>query len=361
MIHKFWGYPILIAIVTVIFFGIFKTGDYFSGLLGSGFKNFSLFWQATFGTQILAQLFLAGIDGFLAGISIALPYLIPFYIVFGLLESSGYMSRIAFLVDSIMHRMGLHGKAFIPIILGYGCNVPAILGCRIMETERERLICGFTATLIPCAARTIIIFGLVGKFVGLQWAIALYVIDLLIVFLLGRASFKILPGEPTGLIMEMHDLRLPDLKHILKRTWQRTKVFIRFAVPLIIIGSIFLKLLEIVNLLEPISNIFSPVIVHWLGLPAVAGLVLIFGILRKELALIMLATFAGTTNFATILSPLQMFVFALVSMLYVPCISTIAVLIKEFGWPKAMTITVFEIVFAIFTGGIAFRLLANFL
>lgn len=296
-------------------------------------------------------------EGIIAGVTIALPYIAPFYLILYFLEGSGYLSRIAFLMDTLMHKIGLHGKAFIPLMLGYGCNVPACLGCRIMETERERLLAAFVTTLIPCAARTVIILGLVGTFVGIQWALALYIIDLLIIFLLGRLAFKALPGEPTALIMEMHDYRVPHLKTVGRQTWFRLEEFIKISFPLIIGGSFVIKLIEILGLLEPIANILSPVTVTWLGLPSIAGITLIFGVLRKELALTILATLLGTTDFAQVLTSLQMIIFALVAMLYIPCVATIAALVKEFGWKKALFITVFEIIFAIFVGGIAFRLL----
>ncbi len=256
-----------------------------------------------------------------------------------------------------MHKMGLHGKAFIPLMLGYGCNVPACLGCRIMETHRERFLAAFVSTLVPCAARTVVILGLVGAFVGMEWALALYFVDLLIIFSLGRLAFKVLPGEPVDLIMEMPSYRLPSLKVALKRSWFRLKGFIHIAFPLIIAGSLLIKILDLTELLEPIGKAIDPVIVGWLGLPSIVGIVLIFGILRKELTLIMLASFYKTTNFLTILTPIQMVVLAFVTMLYIPCIATIAVLIKEFGTRRALYITFFEIAFALFMGGIAFRLL----
>jgi len=189
-----------------------------------------------------------------------------------------------------MHKIGLHGKAFIPLMLGYGCNVPACLGCRIMETQRERLIAVFVTTLIPCAAVTTIILGLVGKYVGLGWAILLYIIDLIIIFILGRIAFKVLPGEPTGLIMEMSPYKMPHLKTIAKQAWFRIKEFIYIALPLIVVSSFFIKILEIVNLLDPIANLMSPITIGWLGLPAIVGIALIFGTLRKELTLVMLAS-----------------------------------------------------------------------
>jgi ferrous iron transport protein B len=358
--HRVLGYPIMAAIILSIFFGIFSFGDYTSGLLSDVFYSLETVFESVFGVGIVGELLWGGVmEGLIAGITIALPYLFPFYLVLYFLEDSGYLSRIAFLMDNLMHKIGLHGKAFIPVMLGFGCNVPACLGCRIMETDRERLIAVFVVTLVPCAATTVIILGLVGAFVGVQWALLLYAVDLLIIFVLGRIAFKVLPGEPTGLIMEMHDYKVPHAKTIATQTWFRLKEFIKMAFPLIIAGSFVIKLAEVLDLLEPIADILSPVTVGWLGLPAITGITLIFGVLRKELTLIMLATLLETSNFAAFpgFGPVQMIVFTLVAMLYIPCISTIGALVKELGWKKALLITVFEIVFAIIVGGIAYRLL----
>ncbi len=357
--HRILGYPIMAVSVLSIFYFIFTFGDYTSGLLGDSLFGLKPIFEGVFGTGVVGKLVWGGVmEGIIGGVTVALPYIIPFYFILYFLEDSGYLSRIAFLMDNFMHKIGLHGKAFIPIMLGFGCNVPGCLGCRIMETTRERLLAAFVVTLVPCAATTVIILGLVGAFVSIQWALALYIINLLIIFFLGRLAFKALPGEPTALIMEMSDYRAPHLKTVLKQTWFRLMEFVKMAFPLIIVGSLVIKMVEILNLLEPIANILSPVTVTWLGLPAITGITLIFGVLRKELTLIMLATLFGTTNFAQVMTPVQMIVFTLVAMLYIPCIATIAALVKEFGWKKAYFITVFEILLALLLGGIAFRLLS---
>jgi ferrous iron transport protein B len=357
--HRILGYPIMILIVLGIFNVIFMFGGYISETLSNLLYEYEKIFEYFFGSNPLKEIIWGGImEGIIANITIALPYIIPFYLILYILEDSGYLARAAFLTDTLMHKMGLHGKAFIPLMLGYGCNVPACLGCRIMETERERFIAGFVVTLIPCAARTVVILGLVGSFLGLHWALALYAINLIIVFLLGRLAFKVLPGEPTALIMEMPDYRLPHLKTIIKQTWFRLEEFLKISFPLIIISGLIIKLAEISNLLEPISNFLSPITVNWLGLPEITGVTLIFGILRKELTLVILATLLGTTNFQEALTPLQMFIFTLVVMLYVPCIATIAACIREFGWKKAAAISLLEITLAISVGGLAYRVLA---
>jgi ferrous iron transport protein B len=352
--HKVLGYVIMGAVMLSVFLGIFIFGDFFSTWLLSFFGSL----KPDYGGVVMDVLWGGAVNGLFAGIALVLPYILPFYIALAILEDSGYLTRVAFLMDGAMHRIGLHGKAIIPLILGYGCNVPACMGCKIMETHRERLIAAFVVTLVPCAARTAVILGLVAAFVGIKWALALYVFDLLLIFVLGKIAFKVLPGEPTGLIMEMSSYRMPSLKVIARQTLFRLKSFVYIVFPFYIVGSIAVKLLEIANLLEPISSAMSPVTVGWLGLPAIAGVLLIFGVIRKELTLVMLATALGTTNFAAVLTPVQIVVLALVTMLYIPCLATIAALAKEFGWKKAAYITVFEVVFAIVVGGVAFRVLS---
>jgi len=357
--HKIAGYVIMVFSLLAIFYSIFTVGGYFSDFLNELFYTTEPLFYNFLGAGTVGKLAWSMMEGVIAGITIVLPYIVPFYIILYFLEDSGYLSRIAFLMDNIMHKIGLHGKAFIPLILGYGCNVPACLGCRIMETERERLLAVFVTTLVPCAARTVIILGLVGKYLGIEYALALYIFDLAIIFILGRLAFKVLPGEPTALIMEMHDYRWPHLKTVLKQTWFRLLEFIKIAFPLIILGSFAIKLIEVSGLLELVVSALSPITVTWLGLPLITGITLIFGVLRKELTLIMLATLLGTTNFAEVpgFGPIQMVVFTIVTMFYIPCISTIAALIKEIGWKKAILITIFEVIFAITIGGIAYRIL----
>jgi ferrous iron transport protein B len=351
--HPVMGYPILFGIIFLTLFAVFTVGGYLSGFFEDAMEPI----KGAFGSGAGELIGEGLLGGLIAGIAIVLPFILPFYLILTLLEDSGYLPRAGFMMDNFMHKMGIHGKAFIPFILGYGCNVPACLGCRIMETERERTIAAFVVTLVPCAAVTVVVLGLVGAYVGIHWALALYALNLVIIFILGRIAFKVLPGEPMSLIMEMPPYHRPHARTVLKETWMRVKDFIYIAFPLIIIGSVVLTGLKVGGLLGPIGNALSPITVGWLGLPAMAGILLIFGVLRKELTLVMLATLMGTANFGAVLTPTQMIVFAIVVMYYIPCIATIAALVKELGWKKAAYITVFEIAFALLLGGIAFRLL----
>jgi len=356
--HPVLGYIFMAAIILTVFYGIFTFGDFTSGIMGGWFVALKTAYEAMFGLGSLSTFIWDGlIEGIVAGVTIALPYIVPFYVALSVLEDSGYLARIAFLMDSAMHKIGLHGKGFIPIMLGFGCNVPACLGCRIMETDRERLLCAFTASLVPCAARSVVIMGLVAEYVGYEWAIALYLMDFALIFILGHIAFKVVPGEPMGLIMEMPSYRWPTLRVTASKTWFKLRDLVYTAFPIIVIGNLLIQLADLIGFLDLVQDLLSPVTVTWLGLPMATGVIFIFGILRKELTLILLASLMGTNNFAQVLTPVQMFVFAFVVMVYIPCIATIAVLVKEFGIKKASIITLAQIGLAISLGGVIFRTL----
>jgi ferrous iron transport protein B len=356
--HKIFGYLVLAGVLASMFALIFAGGSLISASLESLLLNLSLWveqWLPLFLPQVVVNIFSKGVlGGIIAGITIALPYIVPFYILLALLEDSGYLPRAAFLMDNLMHKMGLHGKAFIPLMLGYGCNVPACIGCRIMETERERFIAAFVVTLIPCAARTVVILGLVGRYVGLQAALALYAFDLILVFTMGRIAFKALPGEPVGLIMEMPLYKKPSIKNIALKTWSRTQDFVYIAFPIIVAGSTLLVALEMSGFMNYIVWGSSPLIAGWLGLPVEAGIPLIFGVLRKELTLILLSELVPIQS----LTAVQMIVFSIVTMIYIPCVATIAALNREFGWKKALAVTLIDVSLALLIGGLAYRILS---
>jgi ferrous iron transport protein B len=158
----------------------------------------------------------------------------------------------------------------------------------------------------------------------------------------------------------MHSYKMPSLKNVGKKTWARTKDFIYIAFPLIIGGSVVLEILSASGLTRSIVDLMAPFLDGWLGLPAITGIPLIFGVLRKELTLILLSELAGTSDFGRILSPLQMVIFALVTMIYIPCVATIAALVREFGWKRALGIVITDILLALLIGGVANRVLAAY-
>jgi ferrous iron transport protein B len=355
--HKFLGYLVMILILGGMFITVFSFGNWLSGRLDPIFQNWHSLWKNIAGTSFPAALGWSAIESVLALVQIAFPYILPFYIILYVLEDWGYIARISFLMDNLMHKMGIHGKGCISFVIGFGCNVPGCLSCRIMESKRERFITAVLVTLVPCSAVSVIVFGLVGKYVGLLWALGLYVFAMVLVFTAGKISSKLLIGEPVELIMSMPDYKTPQLKTIIYQTWDALKEFIFIAAPLVIISGVLIQAINLAGWMPAISSVLSPVTVTWLGLPAITGILLIFGILRKELILVMLAAYLGTTNFSDVLTSQQMITLAVVSMFYIPCVATISVLWKEYGWKKAMIICVLEILFAILLAGLVKRIL----
>ena len=354
--HKVFGYFIAIGVITGLLLWTFIIGDLISGLISEGLSFIEPLDPQVSG-PIVSVIWNGVFNGFVAGVTLVIPFVIPFYFLLAMIEDSGILTRVAFMMDSVMHKIGLHGKALIPLILGYGCSVPAIHSCKIMESRRERLLAAFAITFAPCAARTLVILGLVGVFLGPIWALSLYAIDLILILLLGRIAMKVVPGKTTGLIMEMHSFKVPSFSVVSKQTWTRTKSIIFMVFPIYIIGSAIVQALYVLDLLTPISNAMSPLTVTWLGLPAVTGILLILGIVRKEFILLGAVAIFGTTNLLGPFNPVQLITLALVAMLYIPCLSTMIILIKEFGWKAATTISVANVISAIIIGGLAYRLL----
>ncbi|MFA5338552.1 MAG: ferrous iron transport protein B [Candidatus Omnitrophota bacterium] len=350
----------LVIVMSVIFFALFTVGNYLSDLVGKWFDiivtNPTAPLIKVIPSTILQTTLSWGLQGVNAGMQIALPYIFVFYLALGALEDTGYLPRMAYLLDRLMHKMHLHGNAIIPMMLGFGCSVPAVLATRILPNKKDRILTSILICMIPCSARTAVIFGAVGKFIGAGYALLIYGIVLLLIFAVGYILGKFLPGESTGLIMEMPEYRLPQLKNVWKKTWMRVRGFIGIAFPLIIIGSIVLGLLKAYGILEILAKPFSPIINGWLMLPAVAGITLIYGILRKEMALALLFVLGGSSSLLNFMTPLQIFIFALVVALYFPCIGTLAVLKHEFGWKKSLIISLFTIVLAVTIGGLVGRL-----
>lgn len=359
LIHPVYGYFTSALVIIGLLLWTFIVGNFISGLITDALGFFQPVDPALSGPGI-AVLWNGAFGGFVAGLTLIVPFVIPFYILLAYIENSGLLTRVAFMMDSFMQKIGLQGKALIPLILGYGCSVPAIDSTRILETRRERLLAAFAITFAPCAARTIIILSLVAIFVSIWWALALYVLDLIIIFIMGKIALKAMPGESTGLIMEMHSLRIPSSNVIFKQTWSRTKSLIYLVFPIFIVGSAIIQVFYVLGVLGPISDFMAPLTVGWLMLPAFAGILLIVGIVRKEFVLLTLVSFVGT-DLSLALNSVQFIVLALVGMLYLPCLSTISILIKEFGVKAASVISAANLITAFLVGGITAHVLSLFL
>jgi ferrous iron transport protein B len=259
LLHPVWGYIALVAILLVFFQIVYGFGRIIEAPILAVFNAFSAQLAGLINASTLwGQLLLGVIQGIAGGIAIVLPYLIPFLFGLGLLEDVGYLPRIAFLMDALMHRLGLHGKAIVPFILGYGCNVPAVMSTRILEDRKDRIIASTLAVLVPCAARLSVVFGLVAFYLGPYWALGIYLFNLFVIALTGRVLTRLLPEETPGLILEMPAYRIPTLKSVLNKTWFRVREFIVEAWPLLIIGSVILAVLTFYNLNRYIDVLVRP-------------------------------------------------------------------------------------------------------
>ncbi len=349
--HKFWGYVLLVLVMGLFFLAVFKLGqraeDFLMGYLDAAQKAM----QAWLGADSLAY-YVAGeglLLGIFGGVAIVLPYLLPFLVGLALLEDSGYLPRVAFLMDNLMHLLGLHGKSIIPFILGYGCSVPAVMATRILESPRDRMVVAMLAVLIPCSARSVIIFALVAYAIGPYAALAVYFLNLLIIAVLGRLSTWILPEISPGLLMEIPEYRMPTWSNVVHKTWRSLKDFIVVAWPILIIGSLVLSLLKFYGFDAHINGLLSP-LTGLLGLPDKVGTTLIFGIMRKELSLVMLNEALGTNQLHTVLTQVQLLTFTVFVLFYIPCASTVAALSRELGWKGAATAVVGSLALAIALG-----------
>jgi len=292
---------------------------------GAGLAVFTGFWE-----------------GFAGGIGIAVAYLLPFFMILAFLEDLGYLARISYLIDNIMHKIGLHGLSVIPMILGFGCTVPAILGTRIIKSEKDRLVTAVLTTLIPCSARMVVILGLIGALFSIQAALLVYVVDLLIIGITGRIMSRTMKKMTPGLVLEIPRYHLPVLRILVKKTWFRMKEFIVIAWPLLMVGSIIMQLITHFHLDHLINALLRPFTAGILGLPAALGVVILFGLLRKELALILFTSALGLASVSqtlTVIEPYQVYIFVIFITFYMPCLATIAALIREFNLKKAILIT----------------------
>lgn len=346
LLHPIWGYAILLLVLYLFFQAVYGIGKITEPPLIALFDSLTNGALASFQKNTLISEMILGImQGIAAGVAIVFPYLLPFLLGLGVLEDIGYLPRVAFLMDALMHRMGLHGKAIVPFILGYGCNVPAVMSTRTLEEPRDRYLAAALATLVPCAARLAVVFGLVAFYLGPLAAFALYLFNLLIIALTGRILSNMLPEDTPGLIMEVPPYRVPTAKNVINKAWFRMREFVVEAWPVLIAGSAVLALLNYFDFATVFNLLVRPV--TWvMGLPAEVGIPLIFGVLRKELSLVMLSQALGTANFDVVLTSTQMTVYATFVMFYIPCLATLAVLKRELGTRAMLYITALTVVVA---------------
>lgn len=362
--HPLWGLPILAAALYAMywFVGVFGAGTLVGLLEENLFGEIINPWLAAqverlipipFISQLLVGEYGLWTMGMTYALALLLPIVITFFITFGILEDSGYLPRLSVLTNRVFTAMGLNGQAVLPMVLGLGCVTMATMTTRILTSRRDRvLVTLLLALAVPCSAQLGVVMGLLAG-ISFQATLIWLGITLMILFLVGWLAAKLSPGERAPLVVELPPLRLPVMSNVLIKTAARLEWYIKEAVPLFLFGTLLLFVLDWFHLLPGIIKATEPVITGWLGLPPQAASAFLLGLMRRD--------FAATGLFAMeaqgLLSPIQIVVSIVTITLFIPCIASMFMIVKERGSKMALGMILFVFPFALLVGGLLFRLL----
>ena len=294
-----------------------------SVLGGGGFVHDILIGSLIGGEINFGESFGLLTTGLFVPIAAVLPYILSFYLVLGILEDFGYLPRLATQVDNLMHHLGLHGYAIVPMILGLGCNVPGAMALRLLEGRREKFIAAtLMAVAVPCMAQIAMIVGLVGERGG-GYVALIFGILLTILIIKGILMNRIMKGRSPEILWEIPPYRFPLPMAVLKKLWMRVSGFLREAIPYVLLGVFIVNILYILRIVDFLSWFFAPVLSGMWGLPKETVSAMLIGFLRKDVAVGMLAPLALTTK--------QLIIACTILAVYFPCMATFAVMVRELG------------------------------
>ena len=353
--HPIWGLPfmLLILYLTYLIVGQFAAGtcvDFLQEVVFNQYINPVMINLVNLIPIPLLQELMIGEYGLITmaltyAIAIVLPIVGFFFIIFGLLEDSGYLPRLAIMVNRIFKMIGLTGKSVLPMVLGLGCATMATMTCRILPTRKERIIVTLLLALaIPCSAQLGVIFGetsAISLMATLIWAGGL----LAVIMMVGYLASRLLPGKSSDFIMEIPPLRIPQFTNIIIKTLSRVKWYLKEALPLFVLGTLVLFIMAKTGVLTLIEDLAAPVVVNLLQLPKETTAAFIMGFLRRDYAIV-IAVESGQ------LAPIQILVAIFTITLFVPCIANVFMIIKEQGLKVALLIVSFVFVFAFAAGGL---------
>ncbi len=332
-LHPRWGLLGSLAVLGFILFMVFEVSTRLDLLTSAKLAALLADWQPLNPGAIILH---AVADAVVGLLGIVVPYMLPLVLLLVSLEESGILHRIAFVVDRFFHQIGLHGNVAVPFLLGLGCNVPAINTVRNVARGRDRLVASLLITFVPCSARSALVLAIGGKYLGASGVISLFAINMLVVTILGRLLAHRYPQTAPGVIQPIPPYAQPQWRSVVRTTLDRSKDIVTIVLPLLLVGSVLLAGLQMAGADLWINQLLMPVTVWVLGLPVVLGVPLLFGILRKELSLLMLFQALGTSEIGNLLSWQQIMVLLIFILLYVPCISTFAVMLRTIGRREAM-------------------------
>jgi ferrous iron transport protein B len=349
-LHPHWGLVGSLAVFAAVLFVVFEVSTWLDAMTSAKLITLASAWQPTSTVGVVGR---AVADGLIGLVGIVVPYMFPLVLLLVALEESGIMHRIAFVVDRAFHRLGLHGGVAMPFLVGLGCNVPAIsAAAAVTKQGRERVIASVLITFVPCSARSAVILALAGKYLGGLGVFAVFMLSLVAIAVLGGILARRFPDSGPGQVQEIPSYALPAWGPLLHNTWLRTRDVITIVTPLLVGGSVVLALLSHFGADRVINTAFTPVTNWWLGLPVVLGVPILFGILRKELSLLMIYQALGTFNVGAQLDWVQIMTFLLFLTFYFPCVSTFAVMLKTIGRKDALFSVALSISVALLVAGV---------
>ncbi|MFL7892577.1 MAG: ferrous iron transport protein B [Anaerolineales bacterium] len=362
--HPVWGWVILAGILYGVywFVGVFGAGI-LVGLLEEGlFGQVINPWVAAQVTRLIPLPFLVDLlvgeyglwtMGITYALALILPIVSTFFLAFGVLEDSGYLPRLAALSNRLFQRLGLNGKAVLPMVLGLGCVTMATLTTRMLETKRERILVILLLSLaIPCSAQLGVVMGILG---GVSFtAVVIWSSVVAIVLLtVGFLAAHLMPGERTQLLVELPPMRWPVFSNVTIKTLARIEWYIKEVVPLFLLGTGILFILDRTGILQQIIHLGEPLVAGWLGLPPEASAAFLIGFLRRDFG----ATGLFIMQSEGLLTPIQVVVAMVTITLFIPCLASVLMIAKERGWRTALAMVGLIMPLAFLVGGLLYRLL----
>ena len=327
-LHPRWGIFGTLLVFALVLLIVFELSGLLDSWTSARLVNWVQQWQPESTLGVIGR---AIADGLVGLVGIVIPYMLPLVLLLVTLEESGVMHRVAFVVDRGFHHIGLHGGVAIPFLIGLGCNVPAISAAAATGSRRERVVSSILITFVPCSARSAIILAIGGKYLGGLGVFAIFMLSLVMIAVLGKILWRSYSDNTPGLVQIIPPYALPTWKCVWRKTWARTNDIVTIVTPLLVVGSVILALLSHFGADTLINAVLSPISSWWLGLPVVLGVPILFGVLRKELSLLMIYQALGTQDIVPLLDHIQIFTFLVFLTFYVPCLSTFAVMIKTLG------------------------------
>jgi ferrous iron transport protein B len=353
-LHPRWGLLGSLGVFALVLFVVFKGSVFLDSLTAARLIDWVSAWQPESTWGVVGR---AVADGLIGLVGIVVPYMIPLVLLLVWLEEAGIMQRIAFVVDRGFHRIGLHGAVALPFLLGLGCNVPAISGAASVASGRDRIVASLLITFVPCSARSAIILAIGGKYLGGIGVFAVFMLTMVVIAVLGRLLTRRYPETGPGQVIDIPHYAMPAAGDIIRKTWMRTSDILTIVTPLLVGGSVVLALLSHVGADDVINTVLTPITAWWLGLPVVLGVPILFGVLRKELSLLMIYQALGSFEIGNYLDWVQIMTFLIFLTFYIPCISTFAVMLRTIGRKEAFFSIALSVGVALLVSGVVRLLL----